>query len=128
MLDPLVMRRSALERAKTVHQFLRDVEDEKMWIQEKMPQASSTDYGNSLLSVQMLQKKNKSLRNEIDGHQPRIQGVINVGDNLIEEGHPSSELFQSKIDELIASWDELQNAVDSRKQNLELSETAQQVM
>lgn len=110
-----------------VHQFLRDIEDEKMWIEEKLPQANSTDYGNSLLSVQMLQKKNKSLRNEVEGHHPCIQNVVDTGNTIILEGHPNSELFQEKIDELLASWDDLQNAVESRKRNLELSEIAQQV-
>ena len=72
VLAPLNLRRNMLEQVKRLHQFLRDVEDEKMWIDERMPQATSNDYGNSLLSVQMLQKKNQSLRNEIDSHEPRI--------------------------------------------------------
>ena len=66
MLEPLMDRRAKLERTKRLHQFLRDIEDEKMWIAEKLPQAQSTSYGNSLLSVQMLQKKNKSLQNEVE--------------------------------------------------------------
>ncbi len=53
MLEPLQQRRSQLERAKCIQQFLRDIEDEKMWIEEKMPQAESTDYGNSLMGVQV---------------------------------------------------------------------------
>lgn len=55
---PLMMRRSNLEKVKRIHQFMRDVEDEKLWIQEMMPRAANQDYGNSLLSVQLLIKKN----------------------------------------------------------------------
>lgn len=55
---PLMMRRSNLDKVKRIHQFMRDVEDEKLWIEEMMPRASSQDYGNSLLSVQLLTKKN----------------------------------------------------------------------
>lgn len=40
-------------------QFRRDVEDEKLWIAEKMPLATSTDYGNSLFNVHTLKKKNQ---------------------------------------------------------------------
>ena len=47
MLEPLTVRRTALEKAKLVHQFQRDVEDENMWIDEKLQQAASTNYGNS---------------------------------------------------------------------------------
>ena len=78
MLEPLIVRRTALEKAKLKHQFVRDVEDELMWIAEKRQQATSRDFGNSLLGVQMLLKKNKSLRTEVDGHQPRIDAVCDV--------------------------------------------------
>lgn len=127
MLEPLMERRSKLERTKRLHQFLRDIEDEKLWIQEKLPQAQSTQYGNSLLSVQMLQRKNNSLQNEIDSHEPRIIGVVDIGLSMIEEGHPQSEEFQKMIDDLNSNWAELQAAIDARKKRLELSEQTQQV-
>jgi len=37
----------------------RDIEDEKLWIDEKMPRASSAEYGDSLQEVQGLQKKSQ---------------------------------------------------------------------
>jgi spectrin beta len=127
MLEPLMDRRAKLERTKRLHQFLRDVEDEKLWVAEKMPQAQSTQYGNSLLSVQMLQRKNNSLQNEIDSHEPRIISVVDIGLSMIEEGHPQSEEFQKMIDDLNSKWAELLAAIDARKKRLELSELTQQV-
>ena len=56
--EPLLKRRDQLEKVKYIHQFVRDVEDEKLWIEERMPQATSPNFGNSLLSVQLLEKKN----------------------------------------------------------------------
>ena len=56
--EPLLKRRDQLEKVKYIHQFVRDVEDEKLWIQERMPIATSPNFGNSLLSVQLLEKKN----------------------------------------------------------------------
>lgn len=127
MLEPLLERRAKLERTKRLHQFLRDIEDEKLWISEKMPQAQSTQYGNSLLSVQMLQRKNNSLQNEIDSHEPRIINVVDIGLSMIEEGHPQSDEFQKMIDDLNTNWSDLLAAVDARKKRLELSEHTQQV-
>ena len=127
MLEPLQKRREQLEKSKRLQQFLRDIEDERMWIEEKMPQATSTNYGNSLLSVQMLQKKNKSLRNEIDSHEPRVQNVMDIGRELIDEGHPQAEEYQKFIDDLREKWNELLEAVEKRRKRLELSEIAQQV-
>jgi spectrin beta len=59
---PLIDRQHHLEKKKEAFQFRRDVEDEKLWIAEKMPQATSKEYGNSLFNVHMLKKKNQSLR------------------------------------------------------------------
>lgn len=57
--QPLVQRREQLQKVKRIHQFVRDVEDEKLWINEKMPQATSSQFGNSLLTVQMHVTKNQ---------------------------------------------------------------------
>ena len=127
VMEPLNERRRQLDKVKRVQQFLRDIDDEKLWISEEMPQATSTDFGNSLLSVKMLQKKNISLKNEIDGHEPYITNVCDVGRSMIEDQHPQSEEFQQRIDELMLMWEELVEAVEARKARLELSEIAQQV-
>ena len=39
---PMEERKTALMKKKEAYQFRRDVEDEKLWILEKMPLASST--------------------------------------------------------------------------------------
>ena len=127
MLEPLQQRRAKLERAKLLQQFLRNLQDEKLWIAEKMPQATSTNYGNTLLGVQMLQRRNKSLHNEIDSHEPHIIQVLDIGRSLIDEGHPQAEEFQTNIDELEKAWQVLLEAVEHRRRMLELSEVAQQV-
>jgi len=103
------------------------VEDEKIWINERLTRARVPNYGNSLLSVQMLLGKNRSLRNEVDSHEPTIIGVVDLGLSMIEEGHPQSEEFQRQINELNSLWAELQKAIDEQKARIELSEVAQQV-
>ncbi|KAK7507079.1 hypothetical protein BaRGS_00001930 [Batillaria attramentaria] len=123
---PLMLRRSALDKVKRIHQFMRDVEDEKLWIEEMMPRATATNYGNSLLSVQLLIKKNHSLQVEIENHEPRIMSVVQVGQELIDEGHPQSEEFRALIEDLLRRWQELKDAVEARNQRLQLSEIAQQ--
>ena len=39
------------------HQFRFDADDELQWIKERLPAASATDYGKSLVDAQNLQKK-----------------------------------------------------------------------
>ncbi|XP_054154264.1 spectrin beta chain-like isoform X2 [Oppia nitens] len=123
---PLLERKQQLLKKKEAYQFRRDVEDEKMWIQEKMPLATSPDYGNSLFNVQMLIKKNQSLRTEIDNHEPRILNICENGRKLIDEEHEDSSEFERLINELITMWEQLKDKMDNRKQKLLESERAQQ--
>lgn len=39
------------------HQFRFDADEELQWIKERLPAASATDYGKSLVDAQNLQKK-----------------------------------------------------------------------
>ncbi|XP_026477327.1 spectrin beta chain isoform X2 [Ctenocephalides felis] len=123
---PLMERQKQLEKKKEAFQFRRDVADEKLWIDEKMPQALSQDYGNSLFQVHMLKKKNRSLDTEIDNHEPRIQAIISNGNKLIAEGHEATPEFERLIQELSEKWKSLKDAVDNRLNHLLQSEKAQQ--
>jgi len=123
---PLYDRQRHLEKKKEAFQFRRDVEDEKLWISEKMPQAQSPEVGNSLFNVHMLKKKNQSLRTEIDNHEPRIQYVCSNGQKLIDEDHADANEYNKLIKELLARWQELRDAVEARRMKLIQSERVQQ--
>ena len=56
-----------------------------------------------------------------------IMFMSQVGQQLVEEGHPQADEFKEMIEDLRVRWEELLKAVDERKKRLELSETAQQV-
>uniref|UniRef100_A0A8C2CTL6 Spectrin beta chain n=1 Tax=Cyprinus carpio TaxID=7962 RepID=A0A8C2CTL6_CYPCA len=59
LLTPLAERRGKLEAAKAVHQFFRDLADEILWVNERLPMAMSEEHGNNLQTVQLLLKKNQ---------------------------------------------------------------------
>ncbi|XP_067941733.1 spectrin beta chain-like isoform X2 [Watersipora subatra] len=126
--QPIQERRRNLDKAKRVHQFLRDVEDENLWIQDRKPIAEDKNVGNSLQSVQTLQKKNQSLSTEIDNHEPQVLETCDNGRQMIEENYPQADNFQDKIDQLMAEWNDLKGAVDDRKQRLDDSEVVQQYL
>jgi hypothetical protein len=46
---------------------------------------------------------------------------------LVDEEHPQAEEFQEMTTDLQQRWNELHDAMDDRKNRLELSEVAQQV-
>ena len=78
-----------------------------MWIQDRKPRAEDKNVGNSLQSVQTLQKKNQSLATEIDNHEPQVLETCDNGRQMIEEAYPQADSFQDKIDQLMAEWDDL---------------------
>uniref|UniRef100_T1HWC3 Spectrin beta chain n=1 Tax=Rhodnius prolixus TaxID=13249 RepID=T1HWC3_RHOPR len=121
--EPLLHRQRQLEKNKEA-----DVEDEKLWIAEKMPLATSTDFGNSLFNVHTLKKKNQSLSTEIDNHEPRLHAVLRNGEKLVEEGHEEAPQFRKLMDELLDRWQHLKDAVANRKHQLLHSEKAQQYL
>jgi len=123
---PLLERQKALEKKKEAFQFCRDVEDEKLWIDEKLPVANSPDYGNSLFNVHVLKKKNQSLATEIDNHEPRINAICNNGRKLIDEGHEDAKKFEALISDLTQKWQELKDAIENRRKHLLESEKVQQ--
>ncbi|XP_066147280.1 spectrin beta chain isoform X2 [Euwallacea fornicatus] len=126
--QPLIERQIILEKKKEALQFRRDIEDELLWISEKMPLATSTEYGNNLFQVNTLQKKNQSLQTEVDNHEPRINTVCNNGQKLIDEGHEDSTEFSRLINELHKAWQELKDAIDRRREYLQRNERAQQYL
>ncbi|XP_033634187.1 spectrin beta chain-like [Asterias rubens] len=126
MAEPLTHRSNALHAQRRALELLRDIDDEKMWITMKMPQATSTDIGNSLQAVQVLQKKNNSLKVEIDGHEVRITELCNRAKEIVAEGHPQGDKINQGVNELQDMWQQLLDAMKDRKEKLIDSEKAQQ--
>uniref|UniRef100_A0A8C1KL29 Spectrin beta chain n=1 Tax=Cyprinus carpio TaxID=7962 RepID=A0A8C1KL29_CYPCA len=128
LFTPLAQRRGKLEAAKAVHQFFRDLADEILWVNERLPMAMSEDHGNNLQTVQLLLKKNQSLQKEIDGHQPRIDEVLERGQRMVAaaEGCPEEEQMSEEMKKLQEVWAKLQDEMAKRRARLYGSNEAQQ--
>ncbi|KAF4102423.1 spectrin beta chain, erythrocytic isoform X1 [Onychostoma macrolepis] len=128
LLTPLAQRRGKLEAAKAVHQFFRDLADEILWVNERLPMAMSEEHGNNLQTVQLLLKKNQSLQKEIDGHQPRIDEVLERGRRMVAaaEGSPEEEHMSEEMKKLHDVWAKLQDEMAKRRARLYVSNEAQQ--
>uniref|UniRef100_H2ZPE1 Spectrin beta chain n=1 Tax=Ciona savignyi TaxID=51511 RepID=H2ZPE1_CIOSA len=124
--EPLTKRKDALENSKQLHQFYRDVQDEKLWIDEKHPQATSNELGNSLQEVQALQKKHQALRSELTAHEPVVVAVCHRGVAMATEDNPNTDKINEKCHELQENWNRLLEDVDERKRKLSEAENAQQ--
>ncbi|XP_034966852.1 spectrin beta chain, non-erythrocytic 1 isoform X1 [Zootoca vivipara] len=126
LLEPLTERKAHLLASKEIHQFNRDVEDEILWVGERMPIATSTDHGHNLQTVQLLIKKNQTLQKEIQGHQPRIDDVFERSQNIITDSSLNAEAIQQRLADLQQLWSLLIEETEKRHKRLEESHKAQQ--
>ncbi|KAI5608533.1 spectrin beta chain, non-erythrocytic 1, partial [Silurus asotus] len=126
LLDPLKKRTNFLMASREIHQFNRDVEDEILWVEERMPLATSTDHGQNLQTVQMLIKKNQTLQKEIQGHQPRCDDIFERSQNIVTGDNPSVEAIRARLDELQELWNLLIQETAKRHERLEEAHRAQQ--
>nr|XP_056708614.1 spectrin beta chain, non-erythrocytic 1 isoform X1 [Euleptes europaea] len=126
LLAPLNDRKSHLLASKEIHQFNRDVEDEILWVGERMPIATSTDHGHNLQTVQLLIKKNQTLQKEIQGHQPRIDDIFERSQNIITDKSLNAEAIQQRLADLQQLWNLLIEETEKRHKRLEESHKAQQ--
>ncbi|NXL88030.1 SPTB2 protein, partial [Alectura lathami] len=126
LLEPLNERKANLLASKEIHQFNRDVEDEILWVGERMAIATSTDHGHNLQTVQLLIKKNQTLQKEIQGHQPRIDDIFERSQNIITDSSPNAEAIQQRLADLKQLWNLLIEETEKRHKRLEESHRAQQ--
>ncbi|KAH9498945.1 hypothetical protein Btru_003975 [Bulinus truncatus] len=122
-----VHRRNRLSEANTMHQFLRDIDDEEAWIKEKKLLVGSEDYGRDLTGVQNLRKKHKRLEAELENHEPAIQAVQETGVKLMNESAIGATDIKKRLEQLASSWEELKEMAANRGHKLEQSYAFQQL-
>nr|XP_030131249.3 spectrin beta chain, erythrocytic [Taeniopygia guttata]XP_032604878.2 spectrin beta chain, erythrocytic [Taeniopygia guttata] len=125
LLEPLERKRKELETAKAMYQLGRDLEDETLWVQERLSLARSTDHGTDLPSVQRLTKRNETMQKELAGHAPRLGEVLSRAEAVGSGEEPGPELA-AQAQELQALWATLQEEAAARHRRLREAEEAQQ--
>ncbi|XP_052465156.1 spectrin beta chain, non-erythrocytic 1 isoform X1 [Carassius gibelio] len=126
LLEPLQKRKNFLMASREIHQFNRDVEDEILWVEERMPLATSTDHGHNLQTVQLLIKKNQTLQKEIQGHQPRCDDIFERSQSILTADSPNVEAIRSRLSDLQQLWSLIIQETEKRHARLEEAHEAQQ--
>nr|XP_055122575.1 spectrin beta chain, non-erythrocytic 2 isoform X1 [Symphalangus syndactylus] len=120
LCQPMRERCRHLQASREQHQFHRDVEDEILWVTERLPMASSMEHGKDLPSVQLLMKKNQTLQKEIQGHEPRIADLRERQRAL------GAAAAGPELAELQEMWKRLGHELELRGKRLEEALRAQQ--
>ncbi|KAL3315949.1 Spectrin alpha chain, non-erythrocytic 1 [Cichlidogyrus casuarinus] len=117
-------RAVSLGKAKHLHDFLRNVDDEEAWIREKRIAASSEDYGRDLIGVRNLLKKHSRIESEVAAHDPAIRQLVQQGSELMgHEQITDPKEISKRINRLEEAWEELHGLSDQRRRRLNDSTT-----
>eukprot|EP00096_Caligus_rogercresseyi_P009860 TRINITY_DN3445_c0_g1_i1.p1 TRINITY_DN3445_c0_g1~~TRINITY_DN3445_c0_g1_i1.p1 ORF type:complete len:1494 (-),score=668.45 TRINITY_DN3445_c0_g1_i1:164-4645(-) len=117
--EPLQRRRENLEDSLIFHELQRDVQDEVLWLEEKIGLSASRDYGNSLVSVESMMKKHQLIETDILNHEGIIRTLIDKGEQMVRSQHWSSKTIQKIIDDLKSKMASLKDHSSLRKLRLE---------
>uniref|UniRef100_A0AAX7TGL7 PH domain-containing protein n=1 Tax=Astatotilapia calliptera TaxID=8154 RepID=A0AAX7TGL7_ASTCA len=120
LIEPLKERRRILLASKEMHQVAQDLEDEILWIQERLPLATCKDYGNNLQSVQQYIKKNQVRR------RARIEEVLDRAAIIASLRTPEVEFVREGAGHVRQLWEVLQLETERRSVLLEAALQAQQ--
>ncbi|XP_059484234.1 spectrin beta chain, non-erythrocytic 2 isoform X2 [Neocloeon triangulifer] len=117
--DSLQIRKENLDDSQALHQLLRDVDEQIVWLNEKTPLASSEELGTSLDEVKALQRKHQALDAEIAYREQLIRGMIGRGQSHIKGGHFASPQIEKAINILLEGLNQLKDAASLRKLRLQ---------
>ncbi|XP_074854246.1 spectrin beta chain, erythrocytic isoform X2 [Carettochelys insculpta] len=126
LLEPLEKRRKELESSRAEYQLDRDLADEMLWVQERLPLAKSTDHGTNLQTVQLLMKKNQTLQNELTGRAPRVEDVLRRAERTVAAADGDCRALEEQRQLLKEAWSTLQEETGRRQWRLEQANKAQQ--
>ncbi|KAH1172387.1 spectrin beta chain, erythrocytic [Mauremys mutica] len=126
LLEPLGKRRKELESSRAKYQLNRDLADEMLWVQERLPLAKSTDHGTNLQTVQLLMKKNQTLQKEIEGHSPRVEDVLCRAERTVAAAEGDCSAVEEQRRVLEESCSTLQEETRRRWRRLQQANEAQQ--
>ncbi|XP_015669353.2 spectrin beta chain, non-erythrocytic 4 [Protobothrops mucrosquamatus] len=126
LIEPLRERRRILLASKELHQISHDLEDELVWVQDRLPLARLKDRGSNLQSVQQLIKKNQNLRREIQVHKPRVDEVLARAGSIASIQSPEVDTVRLLWEKLSELWGALQEETEQRQQLLDATYQVEQ--
>ena len=124
--EPVQIRRENLEDSLLLHQFNREVADETIWLEEKLPLAASSHLGSSLSEVQNLIQKHQLLQSEIHSHDKAMKELRGKAEKMIGSNHFASDGISETIRNLQEGYTRLADLSSLRKLRLNDAVESQQ--
>lgn len=121
--DLITARHEALDGAKKVHLYDRTADEAISWINEKLGDIVSEDYGQDLETIQALVRQHETYETEIAAIKDHVESVQSEAKILVEAFPDAKEHIDVKREETFEAWTEL--VEKSKQRNLKLSQAEQ---
>eukprot|EP00064_Thunnus_orientalis_P000601 superscaffoldBa00000032_g602 len=120
--DMVEHRKTKLEQQYWLYQLNKEVEELEKWITEREAVASSTDLGQDLEDVTVLQERFTKFASETNSiGQQRMEQVNKMVNEMIDCGHSDAATIAEWKDGLNESWADLLELMETRRQMLAAS-------
>jgi len=98
------LKREKLEDSRRFQYFKRDADELESWIYEKL-QAASDETFKDATNLQAKIQKHQAFEAEVSAHSNAIVSLDNTGQEMIQQGHYSSETIRKRLEELHRLWE-----------------------
>lgn len=123
--DLLTARQDALAGAKQVHVYDRTADETISWINEKIGDILSEDYGQDVETINALVRKHEGFETEIAAVKEHVEAVQGEAMKLVETFPDARDHIEVKKEEAIEAWSELVEKSQQRKEKLAQAEQLQ---
>ncbi|KAL1509008.1 hypothetical protein ABEB36_003816 [Hypothenemus hampei] len=106
LLTKTAERKDTLNKSKALQQFLHNVNDVEIWLNQKLNIAEDESY-RDLSNLQNKIQKHATFEAEVIASGERIQNVVEDGKDLIAANHYASQDIAIRLDELENYWKHL---------------------
>ncbi|KAK7865818.1 hypothetical protein R5R35_001276 [Gryllus longicercus] len=120
--DLCFARKQKLEDALLHAQFMRDVAEAELWIDEKEKKLEAEAHKGDVSSLEDKIKKlqkHQAFQAELAAHEGRIQQIREKGETLLTKKHKASREIRQQLEQLLAAWRHLLAESNNRGRGLE---------
>lgn len=123
--DLITARHEALAGAKKVHMYDRTADETIAWLNEKIGDVLSEDYGQDLETIQALVRKHELFETEIAAVREHVESVQKEANQLAEAFPDAKDHIEVKKEEAVEAWQDLNDKSQQRREKLAQAEQLQ---
>eukprot|EP00051_Salpingoeca_urceolata_P021153 m.326944 g.326944 ORF g.326944 m.326944 type:complete len:2477 (-) comp19745_c14_seq3:188-7618(-) len=115
LLQLAAQRRQKLEESQQLYQLNREIDQVESWMNDREAIASLQDLGTDLEHNEVIQKKFDDFLKDLAANESRVQGVNELANLFVTQGHSDAAVIEEKRDSLNTRWGSLQTMAEARR-------------